>query len=124
MKFQKDPSRARIIALLSGASRIAVDEVTCNGISEADRLHVETVRDELASIVSSDNHAGMTEAAPELDEIAVRVGSALRELNSRGLYLCAETQLDGPISLVPADGEGRRTHTVLIKAIIAERAAA
>jgi hypothetical protein len=124
MKFQKDPSRARMIALLSGASHVAVDEVTCNGISEADRLHVETVRDELASIVGSGTHSGVSQVAPELDEIAVRVGTALRELNSRGLYLCAETQFDGPISLVATDGNGRRTHTVLIKAIIAQRAAA
>jgi hypothetical protein len=124
MKFQRDPSRARIISLLSGASHVAVDEVSCSGISEGDRLHVETVRDELASIVSSGNHSGVSEVAPKLDEIAVRIGTALRELNSQGLYLCAEPQLDGPIRLIPADGEGRRTHTVVIKAIIAQRAAA
>jgi hypothetical protein len=112
-----------MISLLSGASHVAVDEVSCNGISEGDRLHVETVRDELASIVSSGN-SGVSEVAPKLDEIAVRIGTALRELNSEGLYLCAEPQLDGPIRLVPADGEGRRTHTVVIKAIIAQRAAA
>jgi hypothetical protein len=123
MKFQKDPSRARMISLLSGASQVAVDEVTCNGIGVADRLHVETIRDELASIVGSGNHSGVSEVAPELDEIAVRIGSALRELNSRGLYLCAETQFDGPTSLVATDDNGRRTHTVVIKAVIAQRAA-
>jgi hypothetical protein len=124
MKFQQDPSRERMIALSSGASQVAIDEISCNGIDRGDRRHVETVRSELASIVCSGDHSGVSEEAPELDEVAVRIGTALRELNSGGLYLCAESQLDGPISLVAADGEDRRTHTVLIRAIAAQRAAA
>jgi hypothetical protein len=113
-----------MISLLSGARHVAIDEVSCNGITEGDRLHVDTVRDELASIVRSYNHTGVSEEAPALDEIAVRIGTALRELNAQGLYLCAELQLDGPVRLCPEGGEGRRMHTILIKAISAQRAAA
>jgi hypothetical protein len=124
MKFQKDPSRARMIALLSGASQVAIDEISCEGIGARERHLVEAVRDELADIVRAAHHSEVGEEAPALDEIAERIGGALRRLNSQGLYLYAQPRLDGPIGAMSEHGGGQETHTVLIRAIRAQQAAA
>ncbi len=113
-----------MIALLSGASQVAIDEISCEGIGARERHLVEAVRDELADIVRAAHHSEVGEEAPALDEIAERIGGALRKLNSRELYLYAQPRLDGPVGARSEHGGGQGTHTVLIRAIRAQQAAA
>jgi hypothetical protein len=124
MRFQKNPSNARLFALRNGASQIAIDEPSCERIRPCERLLVEVVRNKLAGIVSSGPQFNMDEEAPALDEVAESIGDALRKLNGDGLYLYAQPQLDGPFGDNPADGEGEATHTVMIRAIRAQQATA
>jgi hypothetical protein len=126
MKFQRDPSRARMIELVTGSSEVAIDEASCTemGVDADERRLVETVRRELAGLIGSGHHSETGEGAHALDAVAQRIGGALRSLNSGGLYLYAQQRHGGPIRAIATQGGGPGTHTVVIRAIRAQQAAA
>jgi hypothetical protein len=96
MKFQRNPSRARLLELVGAASRVAIDDPSCRatGVDADERILIESVRDELATAIGAVRHSAtgakeLTDATV-LDEAAQRIGGLLRRLNARGLYLHAE----------------------------------
>jgi hypothetical protein len=102
MKFQRNPSRARLLELVMAASRVAIDDPSCQatGVDADERILIESVRDEVAFVIGAVRHSAtdaeeLTDAI--LDEAAQRIGGLLRRLNARGLYLHAEQRgdLDG-----------------------------
>ena len=103
MKFQRNPSRARLLELVMAASQVAIDDFSCRatGVDADERSLVESVRDELATVIGTVRHSptGAEELtdATVLDEAVQRIGGLLRRLNARGLYLHAEQRgdLDG-----------------------------
>jgi hypothetical protein len=134
MKFQRNPTHARLLALLAAASHVAIDDTIWEGI-DADpdeQALVEAVRDELATVIGVVRHspAGADKPAdvPALDEAAQRIGGLLRRLNGRGLYLQAEQRSDGDGEAagcgVYARDRGVGASTIVLRAIRAERAAA
>jgi hypothetical protein len=134
MKFQRNPTHARLLELLAAANHVAIDGAGCQAIgvdTDAQAL-VESVRDELATVISAIWHspAGAEELfnTTVLDEAAQRIGGLLRRLNARGLYLQAEQRSDSEIGAaqrdVHAGDRGVGTSTVVLRAIRAEKAAA
>jgi hypothetical protein len=134
MKFQRNPTHARLLELLAAANHVAIDGAGCQAIgvdTDAQAL-VESVRDELATVIGAgwNSPAGAEELfdTTVLDEAAQRIGGLLRRLNARGLYLQAEQRSDSEISAtqrhVHAQDRGVGTSTVVLRAIRAEKAAA
>jgi hypothetical protein len=134
MKFQRNPTHARLLELLMAASRVAIDGAGCEaiGVDSDAQVLVESVRDELATVIGAVWHspAGAEELsdATVLDEAAQRIGGLLRRLNARGLYLQAEQRSDSEIGATQPDIHARNrdvgTLTVVLRAIRAEKAAA
>jgi hypothetical protein len=134
MKFQRNPTHARLLELLMAASRVAIDGAGCEaiGVDSDEQVLVESVRDELATVIGAVWHspAGAEELsdATVLDEAAQRIGGLLRRLNARGLYLQAEQRSDSEIGAAQCDvhagDRGVGPSTVVLRAIRAEKAAA
>jgi hypothetical protein len=134
MKFQRNPTHARLLDLLASANHVAIDHAGCQavGVDTDEQTLVESVRDELATVIGAGWHspAGAEELsdASFLDEAAQRIGGLLRRLNARGLYLQAEQQSDSEIGAAQRDVHARDrgvgTSTVVLRAIRAEKAAA
>jgi hypothetical protein len=134
MKFQRNPTHARLLELLAAANHVAIDDADCQavGIDTGEQALVESVRDELATVIGAgwNSPAGAEELfdTTVLDEAAQRIGGLLRRLNARGLYLQAEQRSDSEIRAsqrdVHARDRGVGTSTVVLRAIRAENAAA
>ncbi len=128
MKFQRNPSRARLLELVMAASRVGIDDPSCQatGVDADERFLVESVRDELATVIGTVRHSAtgaeeLTDATV-LDEAAQRIGGLLRRLNARGLYLHAEQRgaIDGdaiPARAGDAPDHGLGASTVILCAI-------
>src|SRR5258707_15859202 len=59
MKFQRNPSRARLLELVMAASQVAIDDFSCRatGVDADERSLVESVRDELATVIGTVRHS-------------------------------------------------------------------
>lgn len=134
MKFQRNPTHARLLELLAAASHVAIDGAVWQGI-DADpdeQALVESVRDELATIIGAVRHSPASgeelRDATVLDEAARRIGGSLRRLNARGLYLQAEQRSDSGVAAISCSVHARDrsvgTSTVVLRAIRAQKAAA
>jgi hypothetical protein len=116
MKFQRNPSHARLLELVMAATRVAIDDPSCRATSvDADeRILIESVRDELAIVIGTVRHSAtgaeeLTDATI-LDEAAQRIGGLLRRLNARGLYLHAEQCGDIDSGTIRARSGDARDH--------------
>ncbi len=116
MKFQRNPSRARLLELVMAAGRVAIDDPSCQatGVDADERILIESVRDELATVIGAVRHSAtgaeeLTDATV-LDEAAQRIGGLLRRLNARGLYLHAEQRGDIDSGTIRARAGDARDH--------------
>jgi hypothetical protein len=124
MKFQRNPSRARLLELAMAASRVAIDDRSCQatGVDADERILIESVRDELAIVIGAVQHSAtgaedLTDATV-LGEAAQRIGGLLRRLNARGLYLHAEQRGDIDNGTIRARAGDARDHGLSASTVI------
>jgi hypothetical protein len=124
-EISAEPDPCKVARVIDGDVRQGI------GADPDEQALVESVRDELATIIGAVRYspAGGDELrdATALDEAAQRIGGLLRRLNARGLYLQAELRSDGASDAmrdIHAGDGGVGAPTVVLRAIRAQKAAA